>query len=512
MACQTLVPLNWRITNNEFFGVKMLTANWHSIRKNGSGIAVLLLFIMAMAFVPGSKKATKNATQRPNIIVIVIDDAGYADFGFMGSKDLQTPHIDALASTAIKFTDAHVTASVCSPSRAGLLTGKYQQRFGYECNEGDGYTGIDTAQVLLPEHLTKLGYATAAFGKWHLGFHPTQHPLQMGFQYYYGFLSGGRSYFYRPNIDDRRAAKTALLENHEQVKFEGYLTDVLGDKAVQYIREKKQEPFFMYWAPNAVHTPMEASKEDLDKFAHHPRQKLAAMTFALDRAIGKIIQELKQQQLYNNTMIFFLSDNGGAHNNLSSNIPLKGFKGNKFEAGHRVPFLLSWPAKFKSGSEFSGLTSSLDIYPTVLDAAGISSDLSALHLDGVSVLPFLQQDSKASPHDMLVWRKDAAAAIRYQQYKLIRVKGLGDRLYNLQHDPGETTDVSKQEAAMHQLLAAKLDAWEQDKMAPKWTEGKMWDTITLMIHDDLMHNRKPTVRNPHELEQYRAAHKVSVHQ
>lgn len=465
-----------------------------------AGSLFCLLLVALLIGNSGFKK--DKQVSKPNIILILIDDAGYADFGFMGSKDLQTPNIDQLAATAVRFTDAHVTASVCSPSRAGLLTGKYQQRFGYECNEGDGYTGMDTKQTIIPKLLQQQGYATAAFGKWHLGFKPDQHPLQKGFQYYYGFLSGGRSYFYQPDKDDRKGAKNALIENQQQVKFEGYLTDVLADKAAAYIRENSKRPFFMYWAPNAVHTPMEASKEDMDRFAKHPRQKLAAMTFALDRAIGKITDELKKQGLYENTLIFFLSDNGGAHNNQSINLPLKGFKGNKYEAGHRVPFLVSWPKRFAGGTDFKGLTSSLDIFPTVLDAAGIQTTTS-FGLDGVSLLPFLTTEKNKQPHEQLVWRKDAAAAIRFNQYKLIRVRGLGERLYDLNQDPSETNDLRNQQPQVFSSMKQKLLAWEKDKMKPIWTEGAVWDTITLMIHDDLMNNRKVRVRNPEELANFR---------
>jgi arylsulfatase A-like enzyme len=462
------------------------------------GVVLLTLFFSGIT----TRTAIPSNETPPNIIIILVDDAGYADFGFMGCKDLQTPNLDRLAAQAIKFSDAHVTASVCSPSRAGLLTGKYQQRFGYECNEGDGYPGMNTSQLLLPKILQDNGYTTAAIGKWHLGYEPSQHPLKRGFQYYYGFLSGGRSYFYQPDKDDRKGSKNALLENYQPVSFDGYLTDVLAKKAVDYIRGNKGHPFFMYWAPNAVHTPMEASKEDLQKFAGHPRQKLAAMTFSLDRAVGTIVDELKQQGIFDNTLIFFLSDNGGAHNNQSNNLPLKGFKGNKYEAGHRVPFLISWPKRLTGNAEFNGLTSSLDIFATALDAAGVSNRL-APGLDGKSLIPYLENKTRQPPHDLLVWRKDKAAAIRSGKYKLIQVQGAGERLYDLSNDPGEINDLVTKKPAIYAKLKRQYDLWEKDKMKPIWTEGATWDTITLMIHDDLMHNRKVRVRNPEELKEFR---------
>lgn len=463
-------------------------------------LRVLAFVLLGILVIGAVSFKQKSESKLPNIIVILIDDAGYADFGFMGSKDLQTPNLDMLAKSSVVFSDAHVSASVCSPSRAGLLTGKYQQRFGYECNEGEGYTGMDTAQVMLPKLLKSQGYTTAAFGKWHVGFNVNQHPLAKGFDYYYGFLSGGRSYFYQPNKDDRTGSKNALIENHQQVSFDGYLTDVLGNKAVNYIQQNKEQPFFMYWAPNAVHTPMEASEADMQKFANHPRQKLAAMTFALDRAVGNIINELKRQGIFENTLIFFLSDNGGANNNQSTNYPLKGFKGNKFEAGHRIPFLISWPKQLQH-QKYSGLSSSLDIFPTVLEAAGVNK-LHAKGLDGVSLLPFLKGKKTTAPHELLVWRKDAEAAVRYRQFKLIQVKGLEDRLYNLDTDLGETKDLRSAEPAVYLNLKTQLLNWEKSKMKPLWTEGAIWDTITLMIHDDLMNNRKVRVSDPQQLEKF----------
>ncbi len=463
-------------------------------------LRVLTFVLLGILLIGAVSFKQKSESKLPNIIVILIDDAGYADFGFMGSKDLQTPNLDILAKSSVVFSDAHVSASVCSPSRAGLLTGKYQQRFGYECNEGEGYTGMDTAQVMLPKLLKSQGYTTAAFGKWHVGFNSNQHPLAKGFDYYYGFLSGGRSYFYQPNKDDRTGSKNALIENHQQVPFDGYLTDVLGNKAVNYIQQNKEQPFFMYWAPNAVHTPMEASEADMQKFANHPRQKLAAMTFALDRAVGNIINELKRQGIFENTLIFFLSDNGGANNNQSTNYPLKGFKGNKFEAGHRIPFLISWPKQLQH-QKYSGLSSSLDIFPTVLEAAGVNK-LNTKGLDGVSLLPFLKGKKTTAPHELLVWRKDAEAAVRYRQFKLIQVKGLEDRLYNLDTDLGETKDLRSAEPAVYLNLKTQLLNWEKSKMKPLWIEGAIWDTITLMIHDDLMNNRKVRVSDPQQLEKF----------
>jgi arylsulfatase A-like enzyme len=471
---------------------------------------LLLILLLTGGIIINTGFVKEKASTPPNIIIILLDDAGYADFGFMGAKDLQTPNIDALAGNAVRFTDAHVSSTVCSPSRAGLLTGKYQQRFGYECNEGDGYSGLDGSQILLSHYMKKCGYTTAAFGKWHLGFKPEQHPLNKGFDYYYGFLSGSRSYFYNAGKDDKPGSNKAMLENFNPVTFSGYLTDALGDKAVEYIAQHKSKPFFMYWAPNAVHTPMEATEADLKLFDGRPRQMLAAMTYSLDRAIGNIISTLKQQGIYDNTLIFFLSDNGGAHDNQSSNYPLKGFKGNKFEGGHRIPYLVSWPKKFLGGKEFNGITSSLDIFATSLHAAGIRVKKS-FGLDGVSLLPYLFKTKRDNPHQELVWRKDFAAAIRMDDFKLIKVKEIGEVLYNLKNDPGESMDLSTRYPGITKKLSKQLLYWEQTKINPLWTEGALWDTITLMIHDDLMHSREVRVKNPEQLNKYRSKKLTTNH-
>ncbi len=438
--------------------------------------------------------------KQPNVIIMLVDDAGYADFGFAGSQDLKTPNIDQLANAGIRFTDAHVTASVCGPSRAGIMVGKYQQRFGFECNPSKKYTGVDLSEQTIAKAMKQAGYTTAAFGKWHLGEGPEYRPNQRGFDYFWGFLAGGRSYF--PNDkQDREGTSQSIRENDQFITFDGYLTDRLGEKAAQFIEDHQEHPFFIYWAPNAVHTPMEAAEADLALFEGHPRQTLAAMTWALDRAIGTIVEKLKEEDIYENTLIFFLSDNGGAHNNQSSNLPLKGFKGNKYEGGHRVPFLMHWPAKYPQGKVYDGLTSSLDMFATSIDAAGLSGNK---NLDGVSLLPYLDGETKGEPHERLFWRKGPMAAMRAGDHKLIRVERLGQRLYNLDNDLGETNDLSGTEAWQSTQLNGELEAWEATLMAPLWNEGAVWDTITWMIHEDYFNNREPRVKNPEQLKVWKS--------
>ena len=442
-----------------------------------------------------SKKNTGNIATKPNIIVILLDDAGYADFGFMGSEDLETPHIDELAKSGVMFTDAHVSATVCAPSRAGLLTGIYQQRFGFEANHtGDQYTGdigLSDEVRTLADALKTNKYNTVAIGKWHLGASPSDHPNQRGFDDFYGFLAGGRSYFPLKNPDKKKM----LQNNGKKVKFEGYLTDVLGDYAATYIEQHQKKPFFMYLSFNAVHTPMEAKETDLERFKDHPRKRLAAMTWSLDENIGKIRAKLAELQQLDNTLIFFLSDNGGAVNNESTNTPLKGWKGNKYEGGHRVPMIVSWPKEIEPQKHFDGLTSSLDIFSTALDASK-NETFNTQHLDGVSLLPYLKEEKKGNPHKTLFWRKLDESAARMDAFKLIRLKGYGDRLYHLDNDIGETKDLSQTMDSVRKNMSTKLFDWEQQLMQPQWKEEKKWMDVTEHIHKSLMNNKSPKYTQP----------------
>ena len=432
---------------------------------------------------------------KPNIIVIIVDDAGYIDFGFMGSKDLDTPEIDKLAKDGVVFSDAHVSATVCAPSRAGLLTGKYQQRFGFEANgTGDEYSGdlgLSDDVVTMADVFQKNNYKTIAIGKWHLGGTASDHPNQRGFDEFYGFIAGGRSYFPIKNPSKEHM----LQQNGTQVTFDGYLTDVLGDRSVSFIEDNKDHPFFMYLAYNAVHTPMEAKQEDLDKYKNHPRQRLAAMTWSLDENIGKLRNKLKELNILDNTLIYFISDNGGAHNNSSENGILKGWKGNEFEGGHRVPFVVSYPAKIKSNQKFEGLTSSLDIFSTSIAAANIKKE-DHLILDGVNLLPYLLQEKSGSPHEELYWRKLEESAARLGAYKLVKLKGYGSNIYNLSNDLGELNDLSAKDTAALNQLSTKLSTWESKMIRPLWREGKPWEEVTYYIQKQLMENKPVLYKHP----------------
>ncbi len=448
-----------------------------------------------------SQGAEVHTTEgRPNVLIILLDDAGYNDFGFMGSKDIRSPHIDHLCAQGIQLTNAYVSASVSGPSRAGILSGRYQQRFGYECNLGDTL-GLDLNVQTIGDVFRQQGYATACIGKWHQGNAPEYHPNRRGFDYFYGFIAGGRHYFYEPDRDDKPGSVRNLQLNGVQQKFDGYLTDVLADGAINFLRQN-DKPFMMYLAFNAVHTPLQATEADLARFPNHPRRLLAAMTWAVDRAIGKVVHYLETSGLMDNTLIFFLSDNGGAHDNQSCTYPLKGFKGNKYEGGIRVPFFVVWKNHLKEGIRFDGLTSSLDIFATAASAAGIQIDTLSQPLDGVNLLPYFTQERVGDPHEKLFWRKDQMAAVRIGDYKLIRVKGVGERLYDLSQDQQEVVDLCKQHKRQQKHLRKELEHWEEGLVKPLWTEGTDWDKVTLEVHRDLMNNRPIRFKNPWDMKKY----------
>lgn len=461
-------------------------------------LILLLLLLLSCGSEPQKEQADPGAKQQqaqPNVIVILIDDAGYVDFGFMGSKDLPTPEIDKLAKSGTIFTDAHVSATVCAPSRAGLIAGQYQQRTGFEAN-GTGGIGLSDDVMTIADVFKSNSYNTYALGKWHLGDDPTDHPNQRGFDEFYGFLAGSRSYFPLPKPSVNRM----LQYNGEQVIFEGYMTDVLGDQAIKFATESIQEkqPFFMYLAYNAVHTPMEAKTEDLKRFEGHPRQELAAMTWSLDENVGKLRQALERMGELDNTLIFFLSDNGGAGNNSSSGGPLKGWKGNKFEGGHRVPFIVSWPDLLQQDQVFDGLTSSLDIFTTATAAAGLSIPQEHI-VDGVNLLPFLKGEKQGDPHATLFWRKLEEGAARIGDYKWITVEGFGSVLYNLAEDIGESNDLSSNNASENEQLSTQYQEWEANMKSPRWLEGESWMKVTRHIHESLMENKPPAYTNPRGL-------------
>ena len=435
---------------------------------------------------------------KPNIIIILADDAGYSDFGFMGSDEIKTPNLDQLALDGVIFNNAYVSASVCSPSRAGLLTGMYQQRFGHECNlDSDVNNSFDPNQITIAEALKTEGYTTGLIGKWHLGDKTQNHPLKNGFDYFWGFISGARNYFYDPNEVNRNSIRN-VVENYSQTNFEGYLTDVLGEKAISFIDKSNQSnnPFFLFLSFNAPHTPMQAKEEVLEKFKNNPRQVYASMMWSMDEAIGHVIDALKENNQYDNTIIYFLSDNGAAMSNNASPFPYKGWKGNQFEGGIKTPMIMTWKNKIKSNTQFDGFISALDIFKTSLEVSNVNDEL-MVNADGKNIMNYLNDN--IIQNENLFWRKDKMATVRSGNYKLIRLNDTSTVLYNIENNYFEDLDLKLKEPSVHDSLFKLLLDWEDRLIDPNWIENKDWNIVTEMIYEDLMANKDIRAVSPKDL-------------
>jgi len=434
----------------------------------------------------------------PNIIIILADDAGYSDFGFMGSDEIKTPNLDQLAFDGVTFNNAYVSASVCSPSRAGLLTGMYQQRFGHECNlDSDVNNSFDPNQITIAEALKTEGYNTGLIGKWHLGDKTQNHPLKNGFDYFWGFISGARNYFYDPNEEFRNSIRN-VVENYTQTNFDGYLTDVLGDKAIGFINKNHESnnPFFLFLSFNAPHTPMHAKDDVLEKFKDNPRQVYASMMWSMDEAIGNVVEALKENDQYDNTIIYFLSDNGAAMSNDASPFPFKGWKGNQYEGGIKTPMIMTWKNKIKSNTKFNGFISALDIFKTSLEASSVNKEY-MINADGKNIMNYLNDNN--IKNENLFWRKDKMATVRSGDYKLIRLNDTSTVLYNIKKNYFEDFDLKINEPKVHDSLLKLLSSWENTLIDPNWIENKNWNIVTEMIYEDLMANRDIRALSPKDL-------------
>ncbi|WOH36016.1 sulfatase-like hydrolase/transferase [Thalassotalea fonticola] len=434
---------------------------------------------------------------KPNFIVILTDDQGYADVGFNGSKDIVTPNIDRIANEGTRFTNGYVTYSVCGPSRAGLLTGRYQGRFGFGRNPiidpTDPLAGLPLEEQMISEVLQGVGYTSSAIGKWHMGSHPKFHPNNRGFDHFYGFLSGGHRYFPEELIYEDEAQgiamdshkspsnswyHTKLLRNNEVVETSTYLTDELSREAIEFIEQEKDNPFFLYLAYNAPHSPLQASKEYLARNTHikdKKRRTYASMITAVDDGVGSVLAKLEQLNLDDNTLIFFLSDNGGALKSSAKNVPLRGMKGDFFEGGIRVPFAVRWPEKIPAGVDYNNPVSSLDILATFasLTNASISTERP---LDGVNLMPFILGENQGLPHDVLFWRSfdSNILASRRGNAKAISSSQIGDHLYNLSNDLAERHDLSEKQSNTFDQQKVEMDLWAtelQDPIFRKLTDG-----------------------------------------
>ena len=422
-------------------------------------------------------------TQKPNIIVILVDDMGYADVGFNGCKDIPTPNIDRIATNGVKFTNGYVTYSVCGPSRAGLLTGRYPQRFGYERNPQyrphDPNMGLPKTESTLAETLKKVGYTSGIVGKWHQGADISNHPLNRGFDEFFGHLGGGHRYFpeeltikdsYATENNEGESYKTWIMRNHEPIQTKKYLTDEFSDEAVRFVERHQKEPFFLYLAYNAPHTPLQATQEYLNRFPNilnEKRKTYAAMVSAVDDGVGKLLDQLESLHLDKNTLVYFLSDNGGPEkSNGSDNGPLKEGKSSIYEGGYRVPFAMQWKGTVKP-EVYDNPISALDIFATIaaLSKAPIKIDRP---LDGVNMIPFITGKNKGLPHEMIYLRKydEKGYSVRYKDLKLVLKKDGAPQLYNLKKDIGEKNDIAKQYPKEVKKLDDIRKEWDSQLIDP----------------------------------------------
>lgn len=449
---------------------------------------------------------------RSNILLIVADDLGYGDLGCAGSLVLKTPNLDRLAAAGVFCSRGYVASSVCSPSRAGLLTGRDPRRFGYEGNlnqSPEGYPtrpeclGLPVNEHTLADHLKAAGYRTALVGKWHLGDGGIFHPNRRGFDYFCGMLGGGHSYF-------PTAEKNELQRNGEKLtEFSSlYLTDFFTDEAIRWMGGGKtadsQSPFFLYLAYTAPHAPMEATAEDLKLFAHivdPKRRTYAAMLYAFDRGVGRVVDWLQKENKLSNTLIVILSDNGGATSNGSWNGALAGAKGTLLEGGIRVPMIWSWPGKIPAGRRFDLPVSSLDLLPTFLAAAGArplplapasrhedaDNRRRAAKLygdyDGINVLPAFTGSAKL-PERALFWRLQGQRAVLHGEDKLIALSHRPPQLFQPRTDSGERKDLAASEPGKVRELFQRLGEWEASlETAPLWDESPRWWGDSARIYD-----------------------------
>jgi arylsulfatase A-like enzyme len=427
------------------------------------------------------------AAERPNILVIVADDLGYADLGVHGGKDVPTPHLDAVAKSGVRCTSGYVSAPYCSPSRAGFLTGRYQTRFGHEFNphSGDEATlGLQLDQRTIADQLTVAGYATSLIGKWHQGYSPPFHPQSRGFGEFFGFLVGAHNFLLEKDSEPRFGSAQSLnliYRGREREPQSGYATDLFTDEAVAFMDRHANQPWFLYLAYNAVHTPLEVLPKYGDRVPANitdpARRGYLSLLIGLDDSIGRLAAHLKKTGKDKDTLIVFLSDNGGSGRrpffayNTGVNTPLRGDKGQMLEGGIRVPFFVSWPGEVPAGGTFDHPVSALDIFPTAFAAAKAETPA---NLDGVNLLPHLSGEKNTPPHESLYWRFGPQKAIRRGDWKLVDWRNMetktnsGWQLYNLADDIGETRD---QSASQPQIVADLRQAWERwdaNNIAPRW--------------------------------------------
>ena len=444
----------------------------------------------------GTFSCTINEEKPPNVIVIISDDQGYADVGFHGSKEIFTPNIDRIANNGVIFSEGYVSYAVCSPSRAGLITGRYQNRFGYTRNillaPKDSIMGLPLTEQTLSDVLGKANYKTKAIGKWHLGAHESLVPERRGFDEFFGFIIGGHRYFPEDlTLNDLTKARrqmdgyvTRIYDNGKRIDTKKYLTEELSDNAVKFIEDNSDNPFFLYLSYNAPHTPLQATKKDLERNKHievEKRRTYAAMVSSMDDGIGLILDKLEEKKITDNTIVIFFSDNGGVEwYNFSDNGVLRGIKGDFFEGGIRVPFTMQWPKKIKPGITYDKPIIALDVFATVASAASAQKYIKN-DIDGVDLLPYLTGDKFGLPHEYLYWQnpdKDIDV-VRDERYKYLRIKN-DEYIFDLKNDISEETNIINSSKPIYNRLKSQFKEWEKGMIDPVFMDlgmGKEYNKL-----------------------------------
>ena len=432
---------------------------------NSRSISLGLSLVMMFAVVGGNLDRA-SAADKPNLVIFYADDLGWGECGCYGCKDIPTPNIDSIAKNGIRFTQGYVAATYCSPSRAGLMTGRYPTRFGHEFNSTHNHSGLSLKETTIADRLKSLGYATATVGKWHLGGGEAYRPTKRGFDEFYGTLAN-TPFFHPTQFVDSRVSND--VQKVEDDSF--YTTDAYADRAVDWIEKNKSKPMLLYLPFNAQHAPLQAPQKYLDRFpkiTDEKRKLFAAMMVGMDDAIGRVMTKVRAAGLEENTLYFFIGDNGGPTQSTTSyNGGLRGFKTNTFEGGPRVPFIAQWKGKLPAGKTYDFPVMNLDLLPTIVTAAGGKVD-AAWKLDGVDLMPYLTGANKGRPHETLYWRFGPQWAVRQGDMKLVVSKGGSGQpeLYNLADDFAESKDLAAAQPEKARELQTLWNKWSAEQAEP----------------------------------------------
>ncbi|MFI4861429.1 MAG: sulfatase-like hydrolase/transferase [Phycisphaerales bacterium JB063] len=487
-------------------------------RRFRQAVTAVAMLLLAAACPPATAQPSGPAS--PNILLIIADDMGYGDLGCTGTAVIQTPNLDALAAEGRLCSQAYVTSSVCAPSRAGLITGRYPTRIGFEANLSrwaedtptrPEFYGLHPSEATLADHLRHQGYRTYAVGKWHLGYEAAHYPTARGFDHFTGTRAGSHSYFLN------RGRNTIERDGEQVTEFSSpYATDFFTDEAIRYIDlaalrpehsdREPAPPWFLYLAYNAPHTPMQATDEDLAHYQdvrNDKRRTYCAMVHALDRGVGRIVEHLKQTGQYDNTLIVFLSDNGGPRRtNASWNGPFSGSKGNLREGGIRVPMIITWPSRIPPGdTAYAGVISALDLLPTFLAACGgdplplndgAGDNARPRTYDGINILDALIAD-QPTPNRPLFWRLQGQTAVLVDgEDKFIRLAHRPAQLFRLSDDPGEGHDLAPDDPQSVERLYRVIHDWERAMPTyPHFNTSPYWQGQSANNYDDYTPAREP---------------------